>query len=218
MRISRRSSALVIGFAVLAGACRPATAGTAVTPTLADTDAAIYAVVFDSLFRTSAQQPLKRVVLNDSTDSWRRERLTSFWTALVGYASGDTALVHRFEDAARLRRPLHPIAASLRANLRPDLILVSDSTIAQVRARADSLRQTGEGPRGSADAYWRAFYERFPESYGGTSVSAIGYSGNRAMMMVEHGCGSLCGSGHLVILRRVDDKWRIEVMRMMWVS
>lgn len=86
-----------------------------------------------------------------------------------------------------------------------------------VLATRESLRVVpGEGP----EKYWSRFYQRYPRSGGSIILSAIGYSvrGDVALLMVEHSCGSLCGEGSTVIVKRDNGRWHLIAIQNMWVS
>ena len=76
-------------------------------------------------------------------------------------------------------------------------------------------------PTDDAEAYWRAFGSRHPGVAGVTHVSGIGIGrdGRQALLMLDHRCGSLCGTGHVVLLERDDQgKWRVKRAVMTWIS
>lgn len=83
---------------------------------------------------------------------------------------------------------------------------------------ADSLRRIRAG--GSPNHFWNRFYAAFPGAMGRFSVSPIGYSadGNMAVLNVDHGCGGLCGTGHIVVLKRVNGMWTVLGDMMTWIS
>ncbi|GGA29484.1 hypothetical protein [Dyella nitratireducens] len=72
----------------------------------------------------------------------------------------------------------------------------------------------------SLDDAWKKFYKSFPGATGWTSVSLPGYSpdGEIAIVYMAHYCGSLCGGGSYVYLRRVKGKWKVLVDFPDWVS
>jgi len=75
-----------------------------------------------------------------------------------------------------------------------------------VAADRDSL------PRfGSPSSYWQAFYHRFPGSSGVIHLSRVGFSrdGAWALMLVEYGCGGLCGGTIYVLLSHQSGRWRV---------
>lgn len=72
-----------------------------------------------------------------------------------------------------------------------------------------------------AETYWRRFRELYPGAAGSVSTSGVGVSrdGRQALLLIDHGCGSLCGSGHIVLLERdAAGRWRIRAAHMTWVS
>lgn len=72
----------------------------------------------------------------------------------------------------------------------------------------------------SLDESWKKLYKSFPEATGWTSVSLPGYSpdGDIAVVYVAHHCGTLCGMGTYVYLRRARDGWEVLVRVPVWVS
>lgn len=67
---------------------------------------------------------------------------------------------------------------------------------------------------------WKTFYTQYPGSLGFVEISIPTFSpdSNHALTYLHHGCGSLCGTGYLVYLTRVDGVWRIEKSALLWVS
>lgn len=77
-------------------------------------------------------------------------------------------------------------------------------------------------PAGKAalDEGWKKLFEAFPGATGWTSISLPGYSpdGDVAVVYVAHHCGSLCGQGMYVYLRRANSRWKVLVRLPVWVS
>lgn len=67
---------------------------------------------------------------------------------------------------------------------------------------------------------WEEFYKRFPDSGGLVGVSRVGFNPkmNQALMYVEHGCGGLCGTGHYVLLNKVEGRWKVAKLLQAWIS
>jgi len=67
---------------------------------------------------------------------------------------------------------------------------------------------------------WRKFYESYPKSSGYWDISPVGYSddGLEALVYLGHHCGYLCGTGHLVLLKKEDDAWVVKNRTMLWIS
>lgn len=72
----------------------------------------------------------------------------------------------------------------------------------------------------SLDEAWKKFHKSFPGATGWTSVSLPGYSpdGEIAVVYMSYYCGTLCGGGSYVYLRRVKGKWKVLVNFPGWVS
>lgn len=72
----------------------------------------------------------------------------------------------------------------------------------------------------SLDEAWKKLFESFPGATGWTSVSLPGYSpdGDIAVVYVAHHCGSLCGQGTYVYLRRANSQWKVLIRFPVWVS
>ena len=67
---------------------------------------------------------------------------------------------------------------------------------------------------------WKTFYAQYPGSFGFVEISIPTFSPDcdHALTYLHHGCGSLCGTGYLVYLTRVDGIWRIEENALLWIS
>lgn len=67
---------------------------------------------------------------------------------------------------------------------------------------------------------WKGFYEKYPKSSGFWRFSLVGYNQSKeeAVVYVSHSCGSLCGTGHLYLLRRINGHWSVENRLMLWIS
>ncbi len=74
--------------------------------------------------------------------------------------------------------------------------------------------------KASLDEGWKKLFEAFHGATGWTSVSLPGYSpdGDVAVVYVARHCGSLCGQGMYVYLRRANDQWKVLVRFPVWVS
>ena len=67
---------------------------------------------------------------------------------------------------------------------------------------------------------WTKFYERFPDSGGHIQISNVGFSKCRdqALVYFIHWCGTLCGTGHYILLNKKDKVWNVEAIAMIWIS
>jgi hypothetical protein len=129
----------------------------------------------------------------------------------------DSSAAEDFARRARTAAPVRSVADELGLHLASTLRLVSASTLRQLPTTG--IASPSEVMT-SADYFWRAFAAMFPNAVGTVSLSPPGYSrsGDQAVVYVEHGCGSLCGEGRIVWLRRTDGRWRIVRTHGVWVS
>lgn len=74
---------------------------------------------------------------------------------------------------------------------------------------ADARRQlrAERDPR----AYWATFFRLYPGSPGRIDVSRVGLSrdGQSALVLIEYGCGDLCGGTLYVLLQKEGTRWRV---------
>lgn len=70
------------------------------------------------------------------------------------------------------------------------------------------------------EARWRRFNEHARDGEGFYEFSGIGFDAVRstAVLYASHSCGTLCGSGNLVTLRRRGGRWVVVETAMLWVS
>lgn len=173
---------------------------------------AVYAVVLDSLFASRDPQQL---VISETTT----ERLTlsdlvpEFWHDISSIPGLERSAYKDFQVINRLPRTLQRLEG-----VRAPVVLAT-------RAVLDSLpRDLSLPPPGAPNQdwseYWRAFYQLFPGSIGVTTFSRVGFSPDlrQALVIVDHGCGSLCGSGRIILLQNENGRWRIVVEQSTWVS
>ena len=68
--------------------------------------------------------------------------------------------------------------------------------------------------------FWKGFYERFPRSIGVVDASraVVSEDGREALIYIEHRCDGLCGTGILVLMSRIDGRWRITDPYVLWIS
>ena len=67
---------------------------------------------------------------------------------------------------------------------------------------------------------WQTFYRMFPHSNGYIRFSRAGFNraGDEAVVSTAWMCGSLCGEGRYVLLRKKDGQWNVETSFLTWVS
>ena len=172
-----------------------ATAPRSAAPAAATDEAAVYAAVIDHLVPAS-----RTAIVIDSTAVPR------------GPVAGDVGqranpeLASSFAEANRAARLLPrtiPSARTVRFTRRGELPFFAPTA-----------------PGEDLEARWRQFNQRFPGAGGFYEFSAIGFDATRstALLYTSHSCGSLCGSGNLVTLRRTGGRWQVADAAMLWVS
>jgi hypothetical protein len=171
---------------------------------LRSSDLAIYQIVLDSMFVAGAAGRLRQLVLRDSTRVLDgQDPARTLKNDFFGYPV-DTAAVR---DLLARSREARSLKEATRLPLRIPVTLVDRQTLSSL-------------PQRDPERYWSEFYEKYPGSDGLIEVSTIGYgpNGDFAILLVDRGCGSLCGHGYIVALRRVAGVWRIASIQQTWIS
>ena len=67
---------------------------------------------------------------------------------------------------------------------------------------------------------WSKFYGKFPDSGGHVHYSNVGFNKghDQALVYFVHWCGTLCGTGHYILLSKKDKVWNVELSAMTWIS
>ncbi len=73
---------------------------------------------------------------------------------------------------------------------------------------------------GTEPGGWDAFYERYPGAQGIMNVSRPGMSpdGRQALVYLGNQAHYLAGAGHMFLLARTSDGWRVAAGVMLWIS
>lgn len=184
-----RNSVLVI--AVLTAAGGGAAAHAQSHASAHDEEQRVQAAVLDSFFTRS---DTKLLVLLDSTvrgsDHFVDEDYASALRTLGDLPEG---LHEDFAEKRKYRVGLRDIPA------RVPVVFLSGRDLAEI----------GRGAT-NPDSYWRRFYSRFPASSGRLAVSRVGFSrdGRHALMLVDYGCGGLCGGTVYYLLEKRTNTWQ----------
>lgn len=171
---------------------------------LRSSDLTIYQTVLDSMFVASEGGGLRQLALRDSTRVLDGQDLArTLNNEFFGYPV-DTPAVRDLLTRSREARSLKEVT---RLPLRIPVRLVDRQTLSAL-------------PQLDLEGYWSEFYKKYPGSNGLIELSTIGYdpNGDLAILMVDRGCGSLCGHGYIVALRRVAGVWRIASIQQTWIS
>lgn len=163
-------------------------------------DPAVYRAVLDSMSAPQGGNRPTQSVVTDSTFTVQSQDIDEFYRL----AGVDSAAVVDFHKRNRVSHSLRYLSSPSPAF---PIVLVSRQTL-------ESFLHNGP------ESYWNEFYRRYPGSNGSFSFSSIGYSadGNVAVLMVEHGCGSLCGTLSNVVVNRERDRWRVAAIKIMVIS
>ena len=155
------------------------------------TEGVVQAAVLDSLF---VRDTTRQLVVGDST------------------VSGGNHYVD--EDYASALRILGRLPDGVRADFEAKRSKSRrvDSLFAKVpMQRFTTVERERMRREGNPTLYWHAFYRRFPGSPGLVRVSRVGFSrdGASALMLVDYGCGGLCGGTVYVLLAYQSGRWRV---------
>lgn len=108
-----------------------------------------------------------------------------------------------------------------RINQEPRSIERIGDTDSNVEVVADSVLSNLNGTdTRDLFGYWRRLRSRFGHGAIVVTLSRPGFDRERkeAVMVVSYACGSLCGAGYSVLLRRQAAGWSVARMVEMWVS
>ena len=163
------------------------------------TDPAVYRAVLDSISVPRGGKRPTQLVVIDSTVTVQSQDLE-----LDKLPGVDSAAISDFQKRNSESRSLRYLSLP---DLSVPIVLVSRQTL-------QSFLHNGPEP------YWSEFYRRYPGSNGEISFSSIGYSadGNVALLVLDQGCGSLCGALSNVVVRRERGRWRVAVIQIKVIS
>jgi hypothetical protein len=162
-------------------------------------DPAVYRAVLDSMSVPQARHRPTQLVVVDSTFTVQAQDLE-----IEKVPEVDKAAISDFQERNNESRSVRYLAS---LGLSVPVVLVG-------RHALESFLHNGP------EAYWEEFYHRYPGSNGSISFSSIGYSadGNLAILVVEQGCGSLCGALSNVVVKRGLGRWRVTLIQIKIVS
>ncbi|MBC7674345.1 MAG: hypothetical protein H7247_18145 [Polaromonas sp.] len=182
--LAKRSTVRTIGLLLLAclTACSPARG-------LQSDESVVQAAVIDSLF---VRDTTRQVVVGDSTV---REA-----TSVVD------------SDYAHAIQWLAPLPLGLRSDFERKRKLTErvDRLATRVPMQRFTNADRASGSR-QYNAFWSAFFHRYPGSPGRIEVSRVGFGrdGTSALVHVEYACGGLCGGTIYVLLAKRSGKWHV---------
>ena len=162
-------------------------------------DPAVYRAVLDSMSVPQGRYRPTQLVVIDSTLTVQAHDLE-----LDKLPEVDKAAISNFQERNHESHSLKYLSA---ADLSVPVVLVSGQTL-------QSFLQNGPEP------YWEEFYRRYPGSNGSISFSSIGYNtdGSLAVLVVDQGCGSLCGALSNVVVKRALGRWHVTLIQIKVMS
>ncbi len=162
-------------------------------------DLAVYRAVLDSMSVPQARRRPTQLVVIDSTFTAQAQDLD-----IQKVPEVDKAALSDFQERNNESRSVRYLSS---LDLSVPVVLVSRHTL-------ESFLHNGP------ESYWKEFYRRYPGSNGSISFSSIGYSadGNLAILVVDQGCGSLCGALSNVVVKRALGRWRVSLIQIKIVS
>ncbi len=162
-------------------------------------DPAVYRAVLDSMSVSQGGKRATQLVVIDSTLTVQPQDLEMEKVPEV-----DKAAISDFQERNNESRSVRYLSS---LDLSVPVVLVSRHTL-------ESFLHNGPEP------YWEEFYRRYPGSNGSISFSSIGYStdGNLAVLVVDQGCGSLCGALSNVVVKRTLGRWRVTLIQIKVMS
>jgi hypothetical protein len=168
-------------------------------PDLHASDPAVYRAVLDSMSVPQARHRPSQLVVIDSTFTVQAQDLE-----LEKVPEVDKSAISDFQERNNESHSLRYLSS---LDLSVPVVLVSRHTL-------ESFLHNGPEP------YWEEFYRRYPGSKGSISFSSIGYStdGNLAVLVVDQGCGSLCGALSNVVVKRALGRWRVTLFQIKVMS
>lgn len=190
----------LVAFLVMLAACTPR-ATPRPTPSAGQVDAeeqAVYAALIQAMF------PAKMAVLmnttatdaggNDNTDQ-------TLQYVLKNMHAVSTQTIDSFKARNATAGPLHG-----GMQLGVPYALLSQDEITSIF----SVNQDG----------WQVFYERYPDARGILTFSRVGFDAalDQALVYIGNQSQALAGSGHYVLLNKVNGVWTIDQKVMTWIS
>ncbi len=148
---------------------------------------------------------IRRIVIADSTD----------WKGILS-SERQPWIINEYEK--RRLPDLEPstIASFESRNRVPSRLVAEYFT----RHRVELVDKEELNKRATRGGFWVYFYDRFPFSQGLLCLSQVGINedGTQALMAYSIHVMELHGEAALVILYKVDGKWRIGPRESLWIS
>ena len=170
------------------------------------TDYAVLTAVLNGLGRPEDPEEAwanKRFVIEDSTATYKEEsEETSRW----GFRSNS--------KEAPAKKTIHALTSKAAISC-PLATRFGDPNSYQMVSRDEIESLFKKGQDG-----WDKCYKKYPNAGGFWEFSRPGLNdnGDEALMYVGHHCGWLCGTGHLFLVRKQGETWKVVNRLMLWIS
>lgn len=148
----------------------------------------------------------RMLVIREEVEAW--ERSTIEWTGI--------------KLARNAKKDWEPVLKNLiSANQKPRKLIRAFSL--RIPYELVSKSEINDSFQNKGLAGWEAFYSRFPDSGGYVWFSAVGFNREKtkAIVFVNHMCGSLCGGGGPHFLEKKNGKWvpaAVDASVSVWAS
>jgi hypothetical protein len=189
-----------------------------------------------------AKKPVSRTQENKSLQNTDKEEYAVYYTLLEQWIVNQeikTIVVKKFTDTHSVgdEKPLtidsflrprgenSPLEQSMvddynEKNYRQNSELVGDLFGSKSKIVLVSDAEVKEFFNEGCNEGWKKLGEKYPNSQGLTTLSRVGFNKEktRAVVYLGHSFACLGGAGHLVILEKQYDGWKIVNSTMLWIS
>ncbi|MFT3743480.1 MAG: hypothetical protein QM785_04210 [Pyrinomonadaceae bacterium] len=170
-------------------------------------DAIVRHMFRDGITRFDMNAKIEQIVIRDRTHSnyaWSssKENWEQVKIRLPGLTDDTIA------DYEAVRKSEEPLQTKLDIPFK--YVLISDKQLGEI------FRDTKDR---SFD-YWPSFYKNYPGSAGYNSFSRVGFdkAKQNALVYFVNWCGSLCGTGSYLHLKKGENGWSVKNAGGMWIS
>jgi hypothetical protein len=173
-------------------------------------EAEIYAVALNGF--AAAGKPFALVVSSDSMGIELAYRSTMF----VAPSAVEDDLAWRVPKAKK-----ETLADFVKRSNTSHAVRISVKTLdSRLKVQLVPQREIDAAMKdGNANA-WDGFARRYPGADFIARLSPIGFDSefSEALVYIHRTCKGLCGSGHLMLLKRTDGHWKVQDVHQFWIS
>jgi hypothetical protein len=165
---------------------------------MSDDAGQVYATVLDKLYSLYGEAPRSIVLTEGRANSWielpqHRSRI-------------DSSTIASYKLYAQLRDAVRPAFKSALP-----ITWTSDTALKLLERAGAPLAAAAMQRIDEQSPLWLAFHEKYPDAWGYTSLSRVGFNTNHteALMFARHSCGSACVNADFWFLERKNESWYI---------